>query len=47
MVPAGVLYREQGNMERAVQCYQAALNVRPNFPQASRGCCLWQPLSQR
>ncbi len=31
----GVLYRELGNMERAMQCYQAALNARPNFPQAS------------
>ena len=30
----GVLYREMGNMERAMQCYQAALNARPNFPQA-------------
>ena len=34
---AGVLYRELGNMERAVQCYQAALHTRPNFPQV-RGC---------
>ena len=44
-LPAGVLYREQGNMERAALCYQAALNARPNFPQASlparhsRCCC--------
>ncbi len=29
----GVLYKEQDNMERAVQCYTAALSVRPNFPQ--------------
>ena len=35
--PAGVLYRELGNMERTVQCYQAALNVRPNFPQVCAG----------
>ena len=33
--PSGVLYREMGNMERAMQCYPAALNARPNFPQAS------------
>lgn len=43
--PAGVLYREQGNMERAVQCYQAALNARPNFPQASALGVRWEPLS--
>ena len=54
---AGVLYRELGNMERTVQCYQAALNVRPNFPQVGAGrwwlggCCwvgaggLWWALS--
>ena len=34
----GVLHREAGAVERAVACYQAALNARPNFPQARRVC---------
>lgn len=29
----GVLHRERGNLERAAQCYTAALQIRPNFPQ--------------
>lgn len=29
----GVILREQGNVERALGCYQAALQLRPNFPQ--------------
>jgi tetratricopeptide (TPR) repeat protein len=29
----GVIHRERGNMERAAQCYTAALQIRPNFPQ--------------
>ena len=29
----GVLHRELGNMEKAMLCYTAALNARPNFPQ--------------
>ena len=33
----GVLHRELGNMERAAACYTAALQARPNFPQAGRG----------
>ena len=30
----GVLYKERDNLERAVECYMAALTIRPNFPQA-------------
>jgi len=33
----GVLHRERGNLERAAQCYTAALQIRPNFPQARTG----------
>lgn len=29
----GVLHKERDNLERAVQCYTAALALRPNFPQ--------------
>ena len=29
----GVLYKERDNLERAVECYMAALTIRPNFPQ--------------
>jgi protein O-GlcNAc transferase len=29
----GVLYREAGNMDRAVRCYESALRCRPGFPQ--------------
>jgi hypothetical protein len=31
-----------GNLEHAAQCYLAALQIRPNFPQA-RSCTLDQP----
>jgi Flp pilus assembly protein TadD len=31
----GVIYKERDNLERAVECYTAALSVKPNFPQAS------------
>jgi len=29
----GVLYKERDNLEKAVECYMAALTIRPNFPQ--------------
>ena len=29
----GVLYRDRENLEKAVECYMAALTIRPNFPQ--------------
>lgn len=31
-----MLHRERGNLERAAQCYTAALQIRPNFPQVPR-----------
>ena len=32
---AGVIHRDMGNLEHAAQCYLAALQIRPNFPQVS------------
>lgn len=29
-----MIYRERGELERACECYLAALHIRPNFPQA-------------
>ena len=31
---SGVVQRNLRNLERAAQCYQAALQLRPNFPEA-------------
>ncbi len=33
----GVLHKEEDNLDRAAECYMAALHIRPNFPQVG-GC---------
>lgn len=40
----GVIFKEKDNMERAVECYMAALSIRPNFPQVWEvwGWCGWR-----
>ena len=40
----GVLYKEGGNLERAVECYQSALTIRPDFPQVSHLIEYFYPL---
>jgi Tetratricopeptide repeat len=42
----GVLHRERGNLERAAQCYTAALQIRPNFPQVGPSVHWPQPCSK-
>lgn len=33
----GVIHKERDHLDKATECYMAALHIRPNFPQVGRG----------